>query len=88
MTDPKPWLKHYPPGVPPEIDPATYGSLVELIDEGLTKHRDKAAYAFMGQRFSFGQIDLDSRAFGAYLQSLGGEPSVTLATTRADMGRE
>ncbi len=71
MTDPKPWLKQYPPGVPTEIDPATYGSLVELIDEGLTTHRDKAAYAFMGKRFSFGQIDLDSRAFGAYLQSLG-----------------
>jgi len=71
MNDPKPWLKHYPPGVPTEIDPATYGSLVELIDEGLTTHRDKAAYAFMGKRFSFGQIDLDSRAFGAYLQSLG-----------------
>ena len=71
MTDPKPWLKQYPPGVPTEIDPATYGSLVDLIDEGLTTHRDKAAYAFMGKRFSFGQIDLDSRAFGAYLQSLG-----------------
>ena len=71
MNDPKPWLKHYPPGVPHEIDPGTYRSLVELIDEGLTKHRDKAAYAFMGKRYSFGQIDADSRAFGAYLQNLG-----------------
>jgi len=71
MNDSKIWLKHYPPGVPHEVDPIVYRSLVELIDEGFATYRDKPAYAFMGKRYSFGQIDLDSRAFGAYLQGLG-----------------
>jgi long-chain acyl-CoA synthetase len=71
MNDSKIWLKHYPPGVPHDVDPTVYRSLVELIDEGFATHRDKPAYAFMGKRYTFGQIDLDSRAFGAYLQGLG-----------------
>jgi long-chain acyl-CoA synthetase len=71
MTQPYPWLQSYPPGVPAEIDHSTYPSLVDLIDEGLTKHRDKAAYAFMGKHFSFGDIDQASKIFAAYLQTLG-----------------
>jgi long-chain acyl-CoA synthetase len=65
------WLRHYPTEVPHEIDPSVYRSLVELMDEGFAKHRDKAAYKFMGQTWSFAQIDQASQAFAAYLQSLG-----------------
>jgi long-chain acyl-CoA synthetase len=79
MNDSKIWLKHYPAGVPHEVDPTVYRSLVELIDEGFATYRDKPAYVFMGKRYSFGQIDLDSRAFGAYLQSLGLKPGDRVA---------
>ncbi|TBO29273.1 long-chain-fatty-acid--CoA ligase [Aquabacterium lacunae] len=79
MQDSQPWLKHYPPGVPHEIDPKAYGSLVELIDEGLRTHADKTAYVFMGKRFSFAEIDHDSRAFGAWLQGLGLQPGDRVA---------
>jgi long-chain acyl-CoA synthetase len=65
------WFKHYPNGVPHEIDPSMYRSLVELIDEGFAKHRDQPAYKCMGQAWSFAQIDQASRAFSAYLQGLG-----------------
>ncbi|MBA4108994.1 MAG: long-chain fatty acid--CoA ligase [Leptothrix sp. (in: Bacteria)] len=65
------WLRHYPSGVPHEIDPSVYRSLVELMDEGFAAHRDKAAYKFMGQTWSFAQIDRLSQAFAAYLQGLG-----------------
>jgi long-chain acyl-CoA synthetase len=71
MNQEKIWLKNYPPGVEQEIDPSLYRSLVELLEEGLSTHRDKAAYAFMGKRYTFTQIDDMSRAFAAYLQSLG-----------------
>jgi len=27
------WLKHYPPGVPAEIDSSRYSSLVALLEE-------------------------------------------------------
>ena len=33
--------------VPHDIDPSTYRSLVGLIDEGFSVHRDKAAYKFI-----------------------------------------
>jgi long-chain acyl-CoA synthetase len=79
MNDSKIWLKHYPAGVPHEVDPTVYRSLVELIDEGFATYRDKPAYVFMGKRYSFGQIDLDSRAFGAYLQGLGLKPGDRVA---------
>ena len=45
----KTWLKHYPAGVPAEIDVAQYKSLVELIDESFKKYRDASAYKFMGK---------------------------------------
>jgi long-chain acyl-CoA synthetase len=79
MSTDKIWLKHYPPGVPHDIDPSIYRSLVELLEEGFSTHRDKAAYAFMGKRFTFSQIDDTSRAFAAYLQSLGLVPGDRVA---------
>jgi len=65
------WLKHYPAGVPAEIDVGQYRSLVELLEESFKKHRDAAAYRFMGRAISFGQIDEQSRALAAYLQGQG-----------------
>jgi long-chain acyl-CoA synthetase len=67
----KTWLKHYPQGVPANIDVAQYASLVSLIEESFKKHRDLPAFQFMGKAISFGQIDDLSRAFAAYLQSQG-----------------
>ena len=38
------WLKNYPQGVPSEIDPGQYSSLVHLLEEAFTRYRDRAAY--------------------------------------------
>jgi long-chain acyl-CoA synthetase len=67
----RPWLNAYPPGVPAEIDPSQYGSLVQLMEESFRKHADRTAYSFMGKDVSFAQTDSLSRAFAAYLQGLG-----------------
>jgi long-chain acyl-CoA synthetase len=67
----KAWLKHYPPGVPAEIDVGQYKSLVDLIEDSFRKYGDASAYKFMGKSFSFAQIDDLSRAFAAYLKSIG-----------------
>ncbi len=67
----KTWLKHYPAGVPAEIDVAQYRSLVELLEESFKKHRNAVAYRFMGKTVSFAQVDEQSRAFAAYLQAQG-----------------
>jgi long-chain acyl-CoA synthetase len=65
------WLKHYPAGVPAEVDVAGYPSLVALLQESFTTYRERSAYRYMGQSFSYGQVDSLSQAFAAWLQGQG-----------------
>jgi len=65
------WLKQYPPGVPHTIDTSAYRSLVDLLDEGLTRHASLPAYRFMGRAWTFADIAVASRYLAAYLQGLG-----------------
>ena len=65
------WLKHYPPGVPHDVDLSQYSSLVDLIDHGFREHASRNAYAYMDRFFTFGEIDRYSAAFASWLQSLG-----------------
>lgn len=70
MND-RPWLAAYPEGVPADIDPAQYPSLVALMEEAFQKHADRTAYSFMGKDISFSQTEVQSRQLAAYLQGLG-----------------
>jgi len=65
------WLKHYPPGVPADVDVTQYSSLVQLMEEGFRKYAQRNAYAFMDKYFTFADVDHHSAAFGAWLQGLG-----------------
>ncbi len=65
------WLKHYPAGVPADIDPTQYPSLVALIEEAFGKYADRVAYSFMGKDVRYAETDAESRALAAYLQGLG-----------------
>lgn len=73
------WLKHYPKGVPAEIDVTQYESLVELMDESFGKFSDRDAYIFMGKTMKYGEVDEMSRALGAFLQSKGLKPGARVA---------
>jgi len=68
----KHWLKSYPPGVRAEIDVGEYPSLKELIERGLAVHSVRDAYVQMGKSMTFGELDVLSMRFGAYLQSICG----------------
>ena len=70
MTD-RPWLGAYPQGVPADIDPTQYTSLVELMEQAFRDYADRTAYSFMGKETSYRETDALSRQFAAYLQSLG-----------------
>ena len=70
MTD-RPWLAAYPQGVPADIDPAQYPSLVALMDEAFGKYADRVAYSFMGRDVTYAETEALSRALAAYLQGLG-----------------
>jgi long-chain acyl-CoA synthetase len=65
----KVWLKNYPPGVRAEIDINEYPSLKELIERGLAVHAVHDAYVQMGKAMTFGELDILSAQFGAFLQS-------------------
>ncbi|MBN8509529.1 MAG: AMP-binding protein [Burkholderiales bacterium] len=68
---PRRWLRHYPAGVPAEIDVTRYPSLVALFDESFALYRDRTAYVLAGRSMSFGDIDAMSRALAAWLQAQG-----------------
>jgi len=65
------WLKSYPPGVPADIDPGEFTSLVELFDKGIREFAERPAFSNMGRTLTYGELDELSRAFGAWLQSKG-----------------
>ena len=65
------WLKSYPPGVPSDIDPSIYPSLVALLEESFAKYGDRKAYVCMDKALTFGDVDTLSRALAAWLQSRG-----------------
>jgi long-chain acyl-CoA synthetase len=67
----RPWLAHYPPGVPAEIDSSAIPSLVAVLEQSFRQFRDRPACIFMDKVLSYGEIDQASRAFGAFLQSTG-----------------
>jgi long-chain acyl-CoA synthetase len=65
------WLKSYPSGVPSDIDPSVYPSVVALIEESFAKYRDHKAYVCMDKAITFGEVDTLSQALAAWLQSRG-----------------
>ena len=73
------WLKSYPPGVPADIDPQEYRSLVDLFDASIRQYADRPAYHSMGKTISFGELETLSRAFGAWLQSKGVQKGARVA---------
>ena len=70
MSD-RPWLAAYPEGVPTDIDPGKYTSLVDLLEQAFKAYAARSAYSFMGKDISFSDVDSKSQVMAAYLQSLG-----------------
>lgn len=62
------WLKRYPAGVPAQIDPDHYSSLLDIFEQSIAKFADKVAFVNMGKSITYRQLDQQSQAFAAYLQ--------------------
>jgi len=71
MSENRPWLSNYPSGVPANVDPKSYATLVDLFEETFAKYGSKPAFSCMGKELTYKQVDKMSRQFGAYLQSRG-----------------
>jgi long-chain acyl-CoA synthetase len=65
------WLKQYPPGVAPNINPDEFASLAEMFDTSVARYADLPAYVQMDCRMTYREIDARSAAFAAWLQSQG-----------------
>jgi long-chain acyl-CoA synthetase len=73
------WLKHYPPGVPADIDTSRYKSLVDLFEESFAKFKERKAFVCMDKALTYGEVDDMSRALAAFLQSKGLKPGARVA---------
>jgi long-chain acyl-CoA synthetase len=65
------WLNSYPPGMPAQIDPDQYRSLVHLLDESFEKYAGRNAFVCMDKYLTYGELDAYSRRMAAWLQSRG-----------------
>ncbi len=67
MSFERPWLDHYPAGVPAQIDLEEYGSVVAVLEGAINSYRDRPAFANFGKTLTYGEIDTLSARFAAYL---------------------
>ncbi|MGH6634607.1 MAG: AMP-binding protein [Gammaproteobacteria bacterium] len=62
------WLKHYPAGVPHEIDPDAHASVVALFEQSVRNFGSRPAFSNGDTTLCFSELDVLARDFGAYLQ--------------------
>ena len=67
MSIDRPWLDHYPAGVPEKIDVNQYASVPAVMEEAFQRFRDRPAYANFGHKLTYGEIDTLSSHFAGYL---------------------
>lgn len=78
MTN-RPWLRHYAPGVPANIDPDEFPTLIDFFNSCAEKYKSEIAFECMGAKLSYDKLDKLSTAFGSYLQMRGLEPGDKIA---------
>jgi long-chain acyl-CoA synthetase len=67
----KPWLKSYPKNVPTEIGALPSSSIGDLLTAACKQFASRPAFTCMGKDISYAEVERQSAAFGAYLQSKG-----------------
>lgn len=67
MSELRPWLQNYPPGVPSDIDLDQYRSIVSVLQQSCDQFRNRPAFENMGKSISYGDLDRLSQQFAAYL---------------------
>ena len=63
------WLSQYQEGVPHEINPEQYSSLVDLFEQSSQQHASSVAFTNMGSELTYKELDEKSRQFSAFLQN-------------------
>jgi len=63
------WHQHYGPGVPKEINPDSYPSIVAAFEESCVKFGKKVAFENMGVSMTFNELKQRSENFAAWIQN-------------------
>ncbi len=63
------WQKTYDAGVPEEINPDAYPSIVALFEEAAEKYADEVAFECFGKALTYAEVEAQSRAVAAWLQN-------------------
>lgn len=79
MSESRPWLRNYPQGVPANINPEKYDSLISFAVESMSKYAHHIAFTCMGSDLTYQELDKYSASFGAYLHSRGLKPGDKIA---------
>lgn len=64
----RPWLESYR-GIPFEIDPDKYRSVVHMLEDAMVRYADRPAFRCFRQTLTYADVDRLSAAFAAYLQA-------------------
>jgi long-chain acyl-CoA synthetase len=67
MAVERPWLAHYPAGVPAEIDPDEYPSVSAVFERSVEKFRHRPAFSNFGKVLTYEEVDVLSARFAAWL---------------------
>lgn len=67
----RPWLAHYPPAVPPELDETKIGTLADLIASACSTYPNRPAFESFGKAITFAETRRAAEAFAGWLQAKG-----------------
>src|SRR5690606_6215812 len=63
------WLKQYPAGINPEINPDIYNSVLHVFDESCKKYGSRKAFTNMGVSMTFSEMEAKAADFASFLQN-------------------
>jgi long-chain acyl-CoA synthetase len=64
------WLEHYLAGVPAEINPSEFPSLLHLLEYSIARYRERPCFTCMERTLTYGDLDVLATRFAAYLQQV------------------
>ena len=74
----RPWLAHYPPGVPADLD-VPLVPLTQLLDDSAEAYPDRTALAYLGAQVSYRELRQQVDRFATALSGLGVAPGDRVA---------
>lgn len=63
------WLKHYPKGIPAEINMQEYSHIMQVFDEACQKYPQQMAFTNMNVGFTFSELHQKVQDFASFLQN-------------------